>query len=201
MAKNVALKDAGKTKGSAPAIKEILHRNAWGQWTFFLCGENLCGLKFKSAGNSLANNKIAPSSLQACAYASPDTGAQLRGKAAQTYKKAVAQLSEYLAGKRKEFDLPYEIYGTDFQTAVWTAVREIPYGETRSYKQIADSIGHAGAERAVGNALHQNPLQVIIPCHRVISNRGKLSGYALGTDIKRRLLCMEGAIQNELELE
>ena len=152
----------------------VHHRNVWGEWVFTFEGAKLCGLRFN---------------------ATPDEDG------AQVYSKAVRELNSFLAGKLKEFSVPIKMHGTDFQTLVWEKVREIPYGETRTYKQVADSIGHPGAERAVGNALHQNPMLIIIPCHRVINSRGKLSGYALGTDIKRRLLCMEGAIQNELELE
>ena len=94
-----------------------------------------------------------------------------------------------------------KIYGTEFQTKVLEATRAIPYGETRTYKEIAQSIGHPHAERSVGNALHSNPLQVVIPCHRVVSSGKGIGGYALGTDLKRKLLCMENAIQNELDLE
>ena len=180
----------------------VHHRNVWGEWVFTFEGAKLCGLRFNTTpdedGNSAA---VRPSSVQACAYAGPESEAKVRGRTAQVYSKAVRELNSFLAGKLKEFTVPIKIHGTAFQTLVWEKVREIPYGETRTYKQVADSIGHPGAERAVGNALHQNPMLIIIPCHRVINSRGKLSGYALGTDIKRRLLCMEGAIQNELALE
>ena len=180
----------------------VHHRNVWGEWVFTFEGAKLCGLRFNATpdedGNSAA---VRPSSVQACAYAGPESEAKVRGRTAQVYSKAVRELNSFLAGKLKEFSVPIKMYGTDFQTLVWGEVREIPYGGTRTYKQVADSIGHPGAERAVGNALHQNPMLIIIPCHRVINSRGKLSGYALGTDLKRRLLCMEGAIQNELALE
>ena len=178
----------------------VHHRNVWGEWTFTFEGTKLCGLKFNPVADK-SGDKVRPSSVQACAYAEPESEARVRGRTAQTYTKAVRELNDYLAGKLKEFSVPIKMHGTEFQTLVWEKVRDIPYGETRTYKQVADSIGHPGAERSVGNALHQNPMQIIIPCHRVINSRGKLSGYALGTDIKRRLLCMEGAIQNERELE
>jgi methylated-DNA-[protein]-cysteine S-methyltransferase len=113
----------------------------------------------------------------------------------------VKELNLYLAGKLQEFSVPIQIPGTEFQVQVFEAVRNIPYGKTWTCKQVAEAIGHPKAERAVGNALHNNPLQVIIPCHRVVTSRGKIGGYTLGTDLKRRLLCMEGAIQNELDLE
>ena len=175
----------------------VHHRNVWGEWTFIFEGTKLCGLTFYGE----SGKKTLASSVKACAYAGTESEAKVRGRTAQVYSKAVRELNSFLAGKLKEFSVPIKMHGTDFQTLVWEKVREIPYGETRTYKQVADSIGHPGAERAVGNALHVNPMQIIIPCHRVINSRGKLSGYALGTDIKRRLLCMEGAIQNELELE
>ena len=88
-----------------------------------------------------------------------------------------------------------------FYDKIYAAVCEIPRGQVATYGQVAAMAGSGGAARAVGNALHNNPLQVIIPCHRVVTSRGKIGGYALGSDLKRRLLCMEGAIQNELDLE
>lgn len=194
-----------------PKFTEIHHRNVWGEWTLVFEGTALCGLKFQGSSSSKdgffkpgakpAANKIFASSLQACAYADSDGDVQLRGRTALAYRKVVQQLLHYLSGKISEFTIPIRIYGTEFQKKVLEATREIPYGKTCTYKQIAEKIGHPKAERAVGNVLHNNPLQVIIPCHRVINARGTLSGYTLGTSLKRRLLCMEGAIQNELELD
>ncbi|MDR0844109.1 MAG: methylated-DNA--[protein]-cysteine S-methyltransferase [Tannerella sp.] len=109
-------------------------------------------------------------------------------------KKAVSQLSEYFAGKRKTFDLPLAPQGTPFQLRAWNALREIPYGETRSYKQIAEAIGCPKGPRAVGLANNRNPLPVITPCHRVIGANGQLVGYAGGLDVKKRLLELEGVI-------
>lgn len=105
--------------------------------------------------------------------------------------KAFLQLKEYFNGSRKVFDLPYIMEGTDFQKKVWRALCEIPYGETRSYKEIAIQIGKGKAARAVGSANNKNPLAIIIPCHRVISADGKLSGYAGGIEIKESLLNLE----------
>ena len=101
------------------------------------------------------------------------------------------QLCEYLKGERKEFDLPLNPKGTDFQKRVWKALCEIPYGETRSYKQIAETIGNPKAVRAVGMANHRNPLLIVVPCHRVIGADGKLVGYAAGIDKKAFLLQLE----------
>jgi methylated-DNA-[protein]-cysteine S-methyltransferase len=106
-------------------------------------------------------------------------------------KKAAAQLTEYFAGKRKVFDLPLKLNGTEFQRSVWNALLAIPYGETRSYKEIAEYIRNPRACRAVGMANHQNPLAIIVPCHRVVEHGGGLGGYAGGLDVKRYLLSLE----------
>lgn len=104
---------------------------------------------------------------------------------------AAEQLDEYFTGKRKEFDLPLAAEGTLFQKRVWNALCTIPYGETRSYKDIAIQIGNAKACRAVGMANHNNPIGIIVPCHRVVGADGKLVGYAGGLDRKQLLLELE----------
>ena len=101
------------------------------------------------------------------------------------------QLDEYFAGTRKAFDFPYRLHGTPFQEAVWAALRRIPYGETRSYKDIAEAIGHPKAFRAVGMANHANPIFIAIPCHRVIGASGSLVGYGGGLEMKKALLELE----------
>lgn len=106
-------------------------------------------------------------------------------------KAALGQLKEYFDGVRREFDLPLAPRGTDFQRRVWEALREIPYGETRSYKEIALRTGNGKACRAVGMANNRNPLGIVIPCHRVVGSDGRLVGYAGGLDRKRRLLELE----------
>lgn len=106
-------------------------------------------------------------------------------------KEAHRQFSEYLKGERKEFDIPFRMKGTEFQKRVWNALCEIPYGETRSYKQIAEAIGNPKAVRAVGMANNKNPLLVVVPCHRVIGANGRLVGYAGGLDKKAFLLHLE----------
>ncbi len=107
---------------------------------------------------------------------------------------AFVQLSEYLDGKREVFDLDLEPDGTDFQKDVWNALMRIPYGKTVSYSDVAIASGHPRAVRAVGNAVGRNPIPVIIPCHRVIRADGSIGGYALGTELKTRLLKLEGAL-------
>lgn len=105
--------------------------------------------------------------------------------------KTAAQLTEYLAGERRMFDVPLASEGTLFQRKVWETLSQIPYGETRSYAEIAKSIGQPKAFRAVGMANNKNPVAVIVPCHRVIGANGKLIGYAGGLDIKQKLLELE----------
>lgn len=106
-------------------------------------------------------------------------------------KETYRQLSEYFEKKRKTFDLPLLIEGTDFQKNVWNELLKIPYGELKTYKEIAENIGKPKAFRAIGNANHNNKFLIIIPCHRVINTNGSLGGYALGLDIKRKLLKLE----------
>lgn len=102
-----------------------------------------------------------------------------------------SQLMEYFAGKRRVFDLPLAPEGTDFQRRVWQALLDIPWGETRSYGQIAAALGQPGASRAVGMANNRNPISIIVPCHRVIGSDGKLVGYGGGLEKKRLLLQLE----------
>ncbi len=106
-------------------------------------------------------------------------------------KRAYAELREYYDGRRRSFDLPLAPEGTGFQKAVWQALCEIPYGETRSYGQVAESIGKPDAARAVGQACNRNPIAVMIPCHRVIGKNAELSGYAAGLSVKKGLLDLE----------
>ena len=101
------------------------------------------------------------------------------------------QLEQYFEGKRKSFDVPLNPKGTEFMKKVWTSLTKIPYGEVRTYKQIAKEIENHNATRAVGMANHNNPIPIIIPCHRVIGSNGKLVGYALGLDKKEFLLNLE----------
>ena len=105
--------------------------------------------------------------------------------------RAQQQLEQYFAGKRRKFTVKLDPAGTDFQTRVWNALRTIPFGETRSYGQIADQIGSHKAVRAVGAANGANPLSIIVPCHRVIGADGKLTGFAGGLAVKARLLALE----------
>lgn len=111
-----------------------------------------------------------------------------------TIKETFNQLYEYFEGKRKEFDIPLNPKGTDFQQTVWSELLNIPYGETRTYKDIATAIGDGKSTRAVGNANNKNPIPIIIPCHRVIGSDNKISGYVGGIKIKEKLLETEGVL-------
>ena len=106
-------------------------------------------------------------------------------------KKTIKELKEYLEGKRKIFDIPIDTQGTEFQEKVWNALLEIPYGETKSYEDIAKMVGCPKGARAVGMANHNNKIIIIIPCHRVIGKNGKLVGYAGGLPVKEKLLQIE----------
>jgi methylated-DNA-[protein]-cysteine S-methyltransferase len=101
------------------------------------------------------------------------------------------QIQEYLRGERRNFDVPMLLRGTVFQKKVWEQLIKIPYGETRSYKEIAQQIGNPKNARAVGMANHHNPIPIIVPCHRVIGNLGNLVGYGGGLDLKQQLLTLE----------
>ncbi|MCU0121070.1 methylated-DNA--[protein]-cysteine S-methyltransferase [Pseudomonas sp. B2M1-30] len=106
--------------------------------------------------------------------------------------KTARQLTEYFAGTRNGFELDLDFVGTDFQKKVWAALLTIPFGETRTYSEIARQIGHPTAVRAVGAANGRNPISIVAPCHRVIGASGKLTGFAGGLEAKERLLTLEG---------
>jgi methylated-DNA-[protein]-cysteine S-methyltransferase len=110
----------------------------------------------------------------------------------------VTELNEYLAGERREFRFSLDLRGTEFQLACWRALLAIPYGETRSYADIARAVGKPNAFRAVGMANNRNPVAIVVPCHRVIASDGTLCGYGGGLGVKRKLLELEGALTGTL---
>lgn len=110
----------------------------------------------------------------------------------------VRDLEEYFAGRRREFTFPLDLRGTDFQLACWRALLAIPYGETRTYADIARAVQRPQGFRAVGMANNRNPIAIVVPCHRVIASDGTLCGYGGGLDIKRKLLALEGALSASL---
>lgn len=109
----------------------------------------------------------------------------------QAFPEARVQLAEYFAGERREFDLPLALDGTEWERRVWSALRSIPYGETRSYKEIAEQVCTVRACRAVGRANGRNPVAIVVPCHRVIGADGRLTGFGGGLERKRTLLDLE----------
>ncbi|MFZ5432600.1 MAG: methylated-DNA--[protein]-cysteine S-methyltransferase [Calditrichota bacterium] len=116
-----------------------------------------------------------------------------RSKPNALLRRAEEQLREYFTGIRKDFDLPMTPVGTDFQQQVWKALQRIPFGETRSYGQVAQTTGNPAAYRAVGSACRSNPLPIVIPCHRVVGSNGHLTGFGGGLDMKAWLLQHEGS--------
>ncbi len=109
---------------------------------------------------------------------------------------AARQLAEYFVGDRREFDLPLDLDGTDFQRQAWLALADVPYGETVSYGEQAERIGRPGASRAVGAANAKNPVPIVLPCHRVVGADGSLTGFAGGLELKRKLLAHERSQQS-----
>ncbi|HTS29011.1 MAG TPA: methylated-DNA--[protein]-cysteine S-methyltransferase [Bryobacteraceae bacterium] len=114
-------------------------------------------------------------------------------------EEALRQLEAYFRGELRDFDLPLDMQGTDFQKRVWRQLQAIPYGQTRSYSQIAQAIGSPHAVRAVGAANGANPIAIVVPCHRVIGASGKLVGYGGGLPLKKRLLELEGVVSASLD--
>lgn len=110
----------------------------------------------------------------------------------------VLELDEYFQGQRRCFFSPLDLRGSDFQLACWRALQAIPYGETRSYADIARAVGRPQGFRAVGMANHRNPIAIVVPCHRVIASDGTLCGYGGGLEVKRKLLELEGALSGTL---
>lgn len=107
------------------------------------------------------------------------------------------ELDQYFAGKRTDFTVPLDLRGTDFQLRCWNALLEIPFGKTCSYADLARKVGSPRGFRAVGMANHDNPIPIIVPCHRVITSDHKLGGYGGGLDLKEKLLRLEGAVWRE----
>ena len=117
------------------------------------------------------------------------------GKKTDFTERVYTEIMEYLKGERTTFDIAYELEGTAFQKKVWQELTKIPYGETRTYKEIAIAIGNPNASRAVGMANNKNPLMIVVPCHRVTGTNGKLVGYGGGIAMKRELLAMEQRVK------
>jgi O-6-methylguanine DNA methyltransferase len=119
-------------------------------------------------------------------------------ESADATQRYIAQVKEYFAGRRREFTFPLDLRGTEFQVKCWRALLDIPYGETRTYSDIARAVKRPKGFRAVGLANNRNPMAIVVPCHRVIASDGTLCGYGGGLDVKRKLLELEGAWSAQL---
>lgn len=161
-----------------------------GPLTLLCDGRALVAIRFGREASGTATTGTAKTGSGAEAFEKEEPARKERA-AREILEQAAREIGEYFEGCRREFTFPTEAAGTPFQQAVWNALKEIPYGETRSYGEIARQIGHPRASRAVGQANNRNPLPIVVPCHRVIGASGALTGYAGGLDIKVRLLELE----------
>lgn len=152
------------------------------EWTLFT---DVDGLKLRLVASILG--------LRAVEFAPFGRAEGERNDANELLREAANQLQAYFGGSLRQFHIPLDMSGTDFQKRVWRQLELIPYGETRSYRQIAAAIGRPAAVRAVGAANARNPVAIVVPCHRVIGAGGKLTGYGGGLPLKKRLLELEGA--------
>ena len=167
-------------------MKEIVHIQHYdspcGEMVLAAAGEALCLCGWGGGRCSERNMRRLARLLNA----------EFREEPAPVLERTKAQLDEYFAGRRQVFDLPLLPVGTGFQKSVWEALLEIPYGETRSYRQIAQRVGNERGVRAVAQAIGANGIGIIIPCHRVIGSDRSLTGFAGGLDVKKALLQLEG---------
>jgi len=159
------------------------------EWTLFT---DVDGLKLRLVASNLG--------LRAVQFEPFGLPEGERNDAHELLRQAANQLQAYFGCKLRQFRIPLDMQGTDFQKRVWRQLEKIPYGETRSYAQIAAAVGRPAAVRAVGAANGSNPLAIVVPCHRVIGSSGKLTGYGGGLTLKKRLLELEGAWTMGLKL-
>ena len=146
-------------------------------------GKGVCFLKLSAQGAEEAFDS----------WASRHLPAGVRGSLDGLLGRASEELDAFARGDRRVFETPLDLRGTDFQRAVWVELARIPYGQTRTYAQVARSVGNPGASRAVGMANHRNPVPILVPCHRVVASNG-MGGFGAGAEWKRRLLALEGAL-------
>lgn len=140
---------------------------------------------------SIGGLYIVEKSNKICAISATYDTSKLENFESKLIRKTYDEICEYFSGLRQNFDIPISFEGTEFQKTVWQELISIPYSKTRTYKDIAQQIGKPKAYRAVGNACNRNKLLILVPCHRVIGSNNSLTGFALGTDIKRKLLKIE----------
>jgi len=163
-------------------------RSPWGSLRLLATDQGLCGIVFP--GQEHPDRWIA---RYLAGYVLVEGSTFLQ--------EARGQLCGYFSGERHAFDLPLDLFGTPFQKNVWQALLSIPYGQTRSYSQVAVAVGRPQATRAVGGAIGSNPLPIVIPCHRVIRSNGSLGGFGGGLEIKAALLRLEGCAGKRFVLE
>lgn len=169
--------------------KEIM--TPCGPLTLLCDGRALTAVRFGREADGAATAKTAQAGAEMFEKVMPTQQTQEARAAQEILEQAAREIGEYFEGKRRAFAVPTAAAGTPFQQAVWNALKEIPYGETRTYGEIARRIGHPRASRAVGQANNRNPLPIVVPCHRVIGTSGALTGYAGGLAVKERLLELE----------
>jgi O-6-methylguanine DNA methyltransferase len=157
----------------------------------------LVALEFEARLPGQQTIRLNPRDLRAEGEGKGKNGIRLE-ESGRVMRPYVKELGEYLAGQRREFNFPLDLRGTEFQLACWRALLAIPYGETRTYAQIARAVGKPNAFRAVGMANNRNPVAIVVPCHRVIASDGTLCGYGGGLEVKRKLLELEGALSGTL---
>ena len=169
--------------------KEIM--TPCGPLTLLCDGRALTAVRFGREADGAATAKAAQAGAEMFEKVMPTQQTQEARAAQEILEQAAREIGEYFEGTRRAFAVPTAAAGTPFQQAVWNALKEIPYGETRTYGEIARRIGHPRASRAVGQANNRNPLPIVVPCHRVIGTSGALTGYAGGLAVKERLLELE----------
>jgi O-6-methylguanine DNA methyltransferase len=183
-------------------IMEMLHCTVFNSPVgplFLAASENgLVALEFDARLPGQQTIRPNPRDLRAEKSANGKAAVVQFAESSRTLQAYVDELEEYFAGQRREFSFALDLRGTDFQLACWRALLKIPYGETRSYADIARAVDRPTGFRAVGMANNRNPIAIVVPCHRVIASDGTLCGYGGGLDIKRKLLELEGALSGTL---
>jgi O-6-methylguanine DNA methyltransferase len=160
-------------------------------------GNGLVALEFDARQPGQQTIRPNPRDLRAERSANGKAAVQFE-ESSRSLRPYLVELEEYFAGQRRDFSFALDLRGTDFQLACWRALVKIPYGETRTYADIARAVGRPTGFRAVGMANNRNPIAIVVPCHRVIASDGTLCGYGGGLDIKRKLLELEGALSGTL---
>ncbi len=191
---NTATTGSRQTPGSDPVLVRRIE-SPLGELTLKATQQGLVGIEFPPSDEASQTPQPPADSVRLPTDQPEGAGAD---RASTILDRAAAQLGEYFAGVRKDFDLPLCPEGTEFQLAAWSALQTIPYGETWSYGQQATFMGRPTASRAVGAANGRNPLPIVVPCHRVVGANGSLTGFAGGIDTKAALLQLESPEQQLL---